>query len=327
MTEDAVPDGHVRLRLAAASLCGTDLHYYSDFSNAGFELKTPVTLGHEACAWVEEPNGSNLKTGQLVALNPVMNCQECAACRSSEENLCCAKKFPGSATTVPHIDGFFREIFEHPARCCRPVKSGVNPHHLTFAEPLSCALHALNKAEIREGYSALVTGCGPMGLLTIAAAAARGARVTAIDLRPAAVNAAISADAETGIVATDLDEAALDTTFDRAIEASGAVVAFNTALKALRQQGRLSILSFIQPSAMAASFNMITLKEIEVVGSFQFNREFDEAVRFVKSGTIDFDALTSRRCPLAETAEALAFMASGEAYGKVVLTGADAPIQ
>lgn len=236
---DAVPVGHVRLRLAAASLCGTDLHYYSDIYNEGSEPKMPETLRHEACAWVEEPNGSDLETGQLVALNPVMNCQECAACQPSEENLCRAKKFPGSATTVPHIDGFFREIFDHPVRCSRPVNAGVNSQHLTFAEPLSWALYALNKAEIREGHSALVTGCGPMGLLTVAAAAC-GARVTAIDLRPAAVNAAISVGAETGIVATDLDESALDTTFDRTIEASGAVVAFNTALKALRQQGRLS---------------------------------------------------------------------------------------
>lgn len=90
-----VPEGAVRLRLAAASLCGTDLHYYAQFSNAGFQLQNPVSLGHEACGFVEDPNGSGLAKGQLVALNPIMNCQQCDACKRGEENLCTNKKFPG----------------------------------------------------------------------------------------------------------------------------------------------------------------------------------------------------------------------------------------
>lgn len=316
-----VPQGFARLRLAIASLCGTDLHYFSHFANAGFVLQNPVTLGHEACAYVVDANGSALKAGQLVALNPIMNCQECAACKRGEENLCTAKKFPGSATTKPHLDGFFRDIFDHPARCCRPVRDGVNPQHLTFAEPLACALHSLNKGGVTSGQEVLVTGCGPMGLLAIAGAAARGANVTALDLRPRAVDVALSAGAKTGLVIGQFEEATIEKRFDVVVEASGAIPAFNTALKAVRQKGRVSILSNIQMRAAEVMLHLIMLKEIEIVGSFQFNREFEEAVQLIESGGINCEALTARIFALHETGDALEMMASGAAYGKILLRG------
>ena len=318
-----IPEGHVRLRLAAASLCGTDLHYFSHFANAGFVLQNAVSLGHEACAWVDDPNGSSLKKGQLVALNPIMNCQACAACERGEENLCIAKKFPGSATTVPHLDGFFRSVIDHPARCCRPVADTIDPRHLTFAEPLGCALHSLNKGGVRAGQKVLVTGCGPMGLLAIAGAAARGSDVTALDLRAGAVDVAIKAGAKTGLVTGGFDPAILEKQFDVVIEASGAIPAFNTALQAVRRKGRIAILSNIQLQKAEILLHHVMLKEIEIVGSFQFNSEFEDAVQLIESGAIDFDDLTSRIFPLSEVGPALEYMALGKALGKIVILGND----
>lgn len=316
-----IPAGHARLQLAVASLCGTDLHYYAHFSNAGFLLQRPVTLGHEACAYVVDANGSDLKEGQLVALNPIMNCGTCAPCERGEENLCTAKKFPGSATTVPHLDGFFRDVIDHPARCCRPVAKTVNPRHLTFAEPMACALHALNKGGVTAGQKVLVTGCGPMGLLAIAGAAARGAEVTALDLRPEAVAIAVKAGAKRGLIGGEFDEADLEKQFDVVVEASGAIPAFNTALKAIRQKGRISILSNIQMRNAEIMLHLIMLKEIEVVGSFQFNREFEEAVQLIESGAVDFDVLTAGTFDLGQASDALEMMASGKGFGKILLLG------
>ncbi|MGH1464834.1 MAG: zinc-binding dehydrogenase [Cognatishimia sp.] len=313
--------GYARLSLAVGSLCGTDLHYFSHFANGIFVLQNPVTLGHEACAYVVDPNGSDLKEGQLVALNPIMNCQKCDPCKNGEENLCTAKKFPGSATTVPHLDGFFREVIDHPVRCCRPVSDKIDPRHLTFAEPMACALHALNKGGVTAGQKVLVTGCGPMGLLTIACAAARGAEVTALDLRPKAVDVAMSVGAQSGLIVGAFDDKEIDGQFDVIIEASGAIPAFNTALKAVRKKGNISILSNIQMGASEVLLNLIMLKEINVVGSFQFNREFEEAVQLIEKKAIDFEALTAKSFPLSETNKALEFMASGQAFGKILLLG------
>ena len=69
------------------------------------------------------------------------------------------------------------------------------------------------------------------------------------------------------------------------------------------------------------NLNQIMLKEIEVVGSFQFNREFEEAVQLIEAGTVDFDALTAQSYPLAEAATALEAMGAGQAFGKIILLG------
>lgn len=312
-----VPSGHARLRLATASICGTDLHYYRHFQNAGFVLQRPVTLGHEGCAIVVDPNGSTLVAGELVALNPIISCDACPNCQAGQENLCTHKKFPGSATTVPHIDGFFQSEFDFPAKCCHPVPSGTNPDHLTFAEPLACAMHSLTISRADANSRVLVTGCGPMGLLAIIAARAIGARVDASDVRPEAVALARAIGAETGYVSGTDEVPAM--AYDAVIEASGSPHAFNQGLEAVRRQGTLAILSNIQPSATPINLHRIMLKEIDVAGSFQFNKEFRQAVDFIVSGTFDFGKLIAGRFTLSQVAEALELAASGAAAGKVLI--------
>lgn len=311
--------GDVRLSLATASLCGTDLHYYRHFANAGFELNRPITLGHEACARVVDANDSSLTVGQLVALNPVLNCTVCDSCKRGQENFCANKRFPGSATTVPHIDGFFREAFDFPASACHPVEEDINPDHLTFAEPLACAMHAVTVSGAGPGTKLMITGCGPMGLLAVVAAKAVGADVTVSDMREDAVALAKTIGATSGYVADDSALERLYGSFDMVIEASGSPHAVNQSLELVRRQGKIVILSIIQPSATPINLHRITLKEIDVTGSMQFNAEFKQAVQLVTSGTVDFERLIAARFPLKETGAALALMAAGGASGKILI--------
>ncbi len=312
-----IPAGYVRLKLATASLCGTDLHYYRHFQNAGFVLNRAVTLGHEACAYVADANGSAFAEGELVALNPIINCGECAYCLDGQENLCTAKKFPGSATTIPHIDGFFQAEFDFPAKCCYQVPPDTNPDHLTFAEPLACAMHSVTVSKAGKGSKVLITGCGPMGLLALVAALAVGAQVDVSDVRPEAIALAIKVGATKGYVSGQDDIPNM--TYDAVIEASGSPHAFNQALEAVKRQGRVSILSNIQPTAVPINLHRIMLKEIAVVGSFQFNVEFRQALALIASGKQDFDQLIAGRFGLDQTAEALELMLSGKAAGKILI--------
>ena len=319
---DAVEPGWARLRLATASLCGTDMHYYRHFANAGFALNRPTTLGHEACAFVEEGNGmadahgAALAKGTLVAINPVIACGECERCGTGDINMCATKRFPGSATTVPHIDGFFRERFDFPARCLRVV-GDVEPDHLTFAEPLACAMHSIERAGVEAGMKVLVTGCGPMGLLAAVAARAKGAEVHASDLREDALGVAEAAGASRTFMS---GRDAMGTDYDVVVEASGSPHGFNAALDAARKQGTLSILSLIQPSEVPTNLHLIALKELRIVGSILFTHEFDRAVDLIASGTVDFGALVAGRYPVSRTGEACERMASGRAAGKVLVT-------
>ncbi|MGA9658348.1 MAG: alcohol dehydrogenase catalytic domain-containing protein [Asticcacaulis sp.] len=319
---ETIEAGWVRIKLAAASICGTDMHYFRHFGNAGFALEHAITLGHEACGWVEDANGADLKKGQLVALNPIINCGECAQCQKGLVNLCTAKRFPGSALTKPHIDGFFREYFDFPAFCCRPVADSVKPEHLTFAEPLACALHAVNTGHVKAGDKVLVTGCGPMGLLAIVGAASKGAEVSCLDLRPNTVALGQKVGATHGYVGGQDDLSGLNSQFDVVIEASGAPVVFNQAMDFVRKRGIISMLSSMQSSTLPLNLQNIMLKEIQVLGSFQFNKEFEEAVQVIESGKYDFDQMIAGKFGISDTAEAFDLALSGSKAGKVQLVGA-----
>jgi len=316
MPKKIAPD-HLRLRLATASICGTDMHYFRHFANAGFALDYPVTLGHEACAYVEEANGHGFTPGQLVAINPVIECGACVRCRAGEINMCATKRFPGSATTKPHIDGFFREVFDFPARCCHGVAKGVAPDHLTFAEPLACAMHSLNRAGVTLGHRVLVTGCGPIGLLATVGAVAKGAMVEVTDLKPEAIEAARAVGARGGYV---MGEAASpEGAFDVVIEASGSPHAYNQALEAVRKQGVIGVLSLIQPTKVPINLHLNALKEVSSVGSILFTAEFAEALDLIESGTVDFEAITAAHFPIAEIQAAFEMVANGRAVGKVLI--------
>ena len=314
----AIQSGWVRLRLATASLCGTDMHYFRHFANAGFELERPITLGHEACAHVLDPNGSALEAGALVAISPVIECGTCERCASGDINMCADKRFPGSATTRPHIDGFFRQRFDFPARCCTPIAAAIEPDHLTFAEPLACALHAVNRAGVEPGMRVLVTGCGPMGLLAAVGAIARGAEVDVTDLKPDSIDAALAVGARTGYRSGGAPAVPADE-YDVAIEASGSAHAYNQALAAVRKQGTVAVLSLIQPSPVPVHLHLATLKEVCSVGSILYTREFGDALALIASGTVDFERLVAARFPVADTQAACELMASGGAVGKVLI--------
>jgi len=316
MPAEIAPD-HVRLRLATASICGTDMHYFRHFANAGFHLDRPVTLGHEACAFVEDANGHPFEPGQLVAINPVINCESCTNCAAGDINMCATKRFPGSATTKPHIDGFFRDLFDFPARCCLSVAQTVAPDHLTFAEPLACAMHAVNRAGVDAGQKVLVTGCGPMGLLATVGAAARGADVDVTDLKQEALDAATAVGAHSGFVIGKSSPPSA--AYDVVIEASGSPHAYNQALDAVHKQGTIGVLSLIQPSEVPINLHLNALKEVTSIGSILFTSEFADAVGLIEAGTVDFEAITAARFSVAETQAACDLMADGHAVGKVLI--------
>lgn len=317
MPSDLAADA-LRLRLATASICGTDMHYYRHFANAGFALEYPLTLGHEACAHVVDANGhAGFAVGDLVAINPVIPCGVCENCASGDINMCPTKRFPGSATTKPHIDGFFREYFDFPARCCKKVSLNVSPDHLTFAEPLACAMHCVNRAAVTSGQKVLVTGCGPMGLLATISAIAKGADVDVTDVKADAISAAKKVGARRGFQigsATPPGDA-----YDVVIEASGSPHAYNQALAAVRKQGVIGVLSLIQPSEVPINLHLNALKEVTSVGSILFTHEFDDAVALIEGGTVNFEAITAARFPVSETGAACRLMADGHAVGKVLI--------
>ncbi|MGX9522685.1 L-idonate 5-dehydrogenase [Vibrio mediterranei] len=300
----------VRVKLAAAGICGTDMHYYQDFANAGFELQNPIVLGHEASGVVVEVGEQvkDLSINDKVAVTPVMNCGVCPACQEGHSNICSNKRFPGSATTIPHIDGFFRDYFEIEARCCRKLPETTELDRIAFVEPAACALHGIESAGNLIGRKVLVTGAGPIGTLAAAMAKQNGAAcVVVTDLTNESLHIArmMGADVTLNVTESSLDEYIQEQgEFDVTIEASGATSAYISCLKSVKKRGTVVQLSVLAEKEPRLPANLIMLKELTIKGSFQFNKEFDRALNLISQGMLDVTPMLSEQYTFEQAEEA-----------------------
>lgn len=315
--------GMVRIRLGAAGICGTDLHYYRNFANAGFLLRNPVTLGHEAAGIVAEvgPDVASLSVGDKVAVNPVMACGTCPSCLRGQSNLCERKRYPGSATTIPHIDGYFRELFEAEARCCVKLPSDADLSLMAYAEPLACSLHGVELAGTVVGRKVLVTGSGPIGVLAAAAARAAGAaRVVSTDINaePLRVAEKMGVDRVVNSNCEALAEVVKEEgLFDIAIEASGAPPALQSCIESVRRGGTVIQLAILPSTGANVPGNLIMLKELTIKGSSQYVGEFERAIQLILSKKIDVSPMTTAQFPIEKAAEAFALALDRKASMKV----------
>ena len=167
--------GEVQIRLAAGGICGSDLHYYNHGGFGTVRLREPMVLGHEVSGYVSAlgEGVTHLREGQLVAISPSRPCGACKYCDEAMFNQCLNMRFYGSAMPFPHIQGAFREVLVAHAAQCAPA-DGLTAGEAAMAEPLAVCLHATKRAGPMLGKSVLVTGCGPIGILSILAARRAG---------------------------------------------------------------------------------------------------------------------------------------------------------
>ncbi|WP_431324215.1 L-idonate 5-dehydrogenase [Rhizobium sp. YTU87027] len=293
--EDPGP-GEVKLRLAAGGICGSDLHYYNHGGFGTVRLKQPMILGHEVSAIVENLGAgvSGLEIGQLVAVSPSRPCRECRYCQEGLYNQCLNMRFYGSAMPFPHIQGAFRQSLVADAIQCIAA-DGLSVGEAAMAEPLAVTLHATRRAGSLLGKRVLVTGCGPIGILSILCARRAGAaEIVAVDLSAFTLSLAKAVGADRVINSTEEPDAlaaysADKGTFDVIYECSGAATALAGGIGALRPRGIIIQLGL--GGDMNLPMMAITAKELELRGSFRFHEEFAIGVDLMRKGLIDVKPL------------------------------------
>ena len=303
--------GEVLVRMVRGGICGSDLHYYNHGGFGPVKLREPMILGHEVAGEIMATGQGveGLTKGDLVAVSPSRPCGTCGECLRGLPNQCLNMRFYGSAMPFPHIQGAFREeLVVNASQCVRA--DGLSAGEAAMAEPLAVTLHAVRRAGEMLGRRVLVTGCGPIGVLTILAARRAGAaEIIATDISANVLDFALAAGADVALD-TRANPGALGVyaqgkgTLDVLFECSGAQPALAAGIAALRPRGRVVQLGL--SGDMAVPMMQITAKEIELVGSFRFHEEFAVAVELMRNGLIDVKPLVTHSFPLTEFEDAFA---------------------
>lgn len=288
----------VQIKIATGGVCGSDLHYYNHGGFGTVKLREPMILGHEVSGYVQSigANVTHLKAGDLVAISPSRPCYSCRYCLEGKHNHCLNMRFYGSAMPWPHIQGAFREYVNALAPQCI-VANGLSAGEAAMAEPLAVTLHATRRAGDLLGKRVLVTGCGPIGALSILCARRAGAaEIVATDLAANALAQAQIVGADQTINVAENADALLTYSedkgyFDVLFECSGSAQALGSAIAALRPGGVIMQLGL--GGDMTLPMMAITAKEISLKGSFRFHEEFSMAVELMQSGLIDVKPLIS----------------------------------
>jgi len=302
--------GEVRVRIERGGICGSDLHYYHHGGFGTVRLKEPMILGHEVAGRIVEigSGAANVKVGDQVAINPSMPCGHCRYCLENMRNQCLDMRFFGSAMRFPHMQGLFREEATLPATQVIAVPADLDLGLVACAEPFAVCLHAISSAGSLIGKRVLVSGCGPIGCLTIVAARHAGAQeIVCTDIASAPLAIARKLGADHVIDLGSEPDALRPFTegkgiFDIVFECSGNGKALASAFEIVRPQG--TIIAVGLGGDVSVPLNTAVAKEVTLRGSFRFDAEFGRAVELITKGAVDLAPLITATLPLDSADEA-----------------------
>jgi len=300
---ETVPElgpGDVRVAVGCGGICGSDLHYFHDGGIGPNRIREPLVIGHEAAGHVVAVGAQvvGLAEGDRVAINPSLHCGACRFCKRREFNHCLHMRFMGSAATLPHEQGLFRDIVTIPAVRAHTFANPVPLAAATCSEPLAVCLHAAAQAPDLDRARVLIAGAGPIGsLMTTVVARANPAELVVTDLHdfPLSVATTMGAHATLNVTAhpEPLAEFRRDKgRFDTVFECTGSPTAIRSALAMTRPRGTLVMVGVA--GDVPLPLNVVVSKEIRLVGTHRFHAEFADAVHMIDTGRIDVMPIVSR---------------------------------
>ena len=318
-------DGELLIRVEAASLCGTDLHIYrwDDWAQSRLGGGLPRIFGHEMAGRVVA-HGPNLRgrgeipLGTLVAAETHLVDQSCYQCRTGREHVCANLRILGV-----DMDGAFAQYIALPAHNAWPSE-GLSPEIAAIQEPMGNAVHAAFVEEL-AGQTVVVTGCGPIGLMTVAIAKLAGAaRVFATDINPERLEIARRMGADVVINGKDdvvarLRELTGGIGVDVVLEMSGAEIAIRQGFEAVTNGGRVSLLGIPErPITLDLASDVIFkgLRVYGITGRKMFETWYRTQALLAQG--LDLTPIVTHRIALSDYHQAFELLAGGHA-GKVVL--------
>ncbi|MGW2115184.1 zinc-dependent alcohol dehydrogenase [Streptomyces zhihengii] len=307
--------GEALVRIHAVGICGSDREVYQGNRPEGY-VRYPLTPGHEWSGTVEAV-GSHVPhtlVGRKTVGEGFRNCQICDRCHAGETTLCTAG-YEETGFTRP---GAMAPTLTLPARLLHVLPDDADLTAAALLEPAACIAAAALGARLRPGERAAVMGTGTLGMFAVQfLRASSPGELLVVGTRPDRAELATFF----GASAFRTRDEELPGDFDVVIETAGSVSAARTAASLLRRGGRLVLTGIPAPGADGLDPTDLVVRQLDVQTVFGAPPEaWAHTVSMFAAGLLDPMPLVSHQLPLAEFAQAIDLVGSGNPQvGKVLL--------
>jgi len=320
-------DDEVVVRVHACGICGSDIHGWDGSTG---RRRPPLIMGHEASGEIVAtgPRVTGWRAGDRVTFDSTISCGACRFCAAGQVNLCENRRVVGVAPVEYRQHGAFAEQLAIPARILYKLPDSLPYDQAAMVEPVSIAVHAVQRTKIVPGSTAVVIGSGMIGLLVIQTLRWAGAKnIVAVDLADNRLELARRLGATHTINSGREDAAAVVNTLtgglgaDTAFEVVGFTPTLNLALATLKRGGTCVLVGNLSPKTQDFPLQAVVTKEITITGSCSSAGEYPLCLDLIARGEIDVKPMIEAVVPLAEGAgwfEKLSAKDGGK-YMKVIL--------
>lgn len=334
--------GEMLLKVEGVGVCASDLKCYHGAAKFWGDENRPawaeseVVPGHEFVGTIIQADGDVLARrgvalGDRVTCEQIVPCGECRYCQRGQYWMCAPHDMFGFKRITP---GGMAEYLVVPARAiAHPISKDLPPAHAAFAEPLSCSLHGVERANIQFEDVVVVAGAGPIGLGMIAGAKAKNPmKVVALDMVDEKLDLAArcGADVTINIGKQDAVQAIRDLTdgygADVYIESTGHPSAVGQGLNLLRKLGTYVEYS-VFGSDVTVDWSIISDdKELDVLGAHLGPHCWPAAIKMIESGVLPMDDICTHQFALKDFKQALDMVGdtSGQSIKVSMLPGTNA---
>jgi threonine 3-dehydrogenase len=308
----------VLVKVKVASICGTDLHIYEWDRWAQGRIHPPLIPGHEFCGEVVAfgDEVTSVKEGDFVSAEMHVACGKCLQCRTGEAHICQNVKIIGVDS-----DGAFAEYVVIPESNIWKLDPAIPQEYASILDPLGNAVHTVLAGEI-AAKTVAITGCGPIGLFSIAVARAVGATtIFAIEVNEHRRKLATKMKADYALDPSQEDVRAIVAEktgglgLDVVLEMAGHPDAIRIAFDIVRRGGRMSLLGLTSKPILVNFSEDIIFKGLTIQGinGRRMYQTWYQMTALLKGGRLDLHPVITDRIPMKDFSKAMARLKTGEA--------------
>ena len=303
-------DDEVLVKLEYVGICGSDLHYYESGAIGDYVVEPPLVLGHEPGGTVVEvgANVKHLKVGDRVALEPGKTCGHCEFCRTGRYNLCPDVVF----FATPPVDGVFQEYVAHEAALCFKLPENVSTLEGALIEPLAVGFHAARQGGAQAGQTAVVTGSGCIGLVSMMALKAMGvSKVYVVDVMEKRLEKAIELGAD-GVINASKDDVVskvMELTegkgSDLVIETAGTQITTIQAIRMAKKGSTIVLVGYSRTGELTLPVSLALDKELTFKTVFRYRHIYPMAIEAVAAGKVNLKGIVTNYYDLDDVQQAM----------------------